>query len=151
MAVGALASLMIREGVLELMVIGGFFGILPDFDLLFSHIWNRAHRSVGSHSLIAAGMMALAWYLVVRFIVEPQGFVELGSLLMPSAVVAFAASFLHAAEDSMTKQGCRLLYPVSRRRFRGPVRYDDLATNSILYLAATVVIIVCMARQGVLQ
>ena len=123
-----------------LVGVGGFFGILPDFDLVLSPVIPRVHRSAGSHSVIASAIMALAWYAAVGFVLEPNGILDLGSTAEASAVVAFAAAFLHAAEDSLTLQGCRLMYPFSRSRWRGPVRYDDIASNAILSLVSIAVI-----------
>jgi membrane-bound metal-dependent hydrolase YbcI (DUF457 family) len=48
---------------------------------------------------------------------------------------------LHAAEDSLTLAGCALFYPLSRRRWSGPVRYDDVVANALLSSAAALVII----------
>ena len=140
MAVGALASSVLGDAQLPLFAIGAFFGILPDFDLVLSPIWPRAHRSAGSHSLIAAAAIAAAWYAALVFVLEPYGVLVLGSAAEASAAVAFGAAFLHAAEDSLTHQGCRLMYPLSRRRWRGPVRYDDIASNAILSLASITII-----------
>ena len=140
MAVGALVSPMFEDAQLLLIAVGGFFGILPDFDLVLSPLWRRAHRSAGSHSLIAAASMGVAWYAAVVFVIEPYSILSLGSAAEASAAVAFGAAFLHAAEDSLTVQGCRLMYPLSRRRWRGPVRYDDIASNAILSLVSVAIV-----------
>lgn len=146
MAVGALASLLLGEGALELVVVGGLFGILPDLDLVLSPLWPRVHRSAWSHSLLASVLMALALYLAMRLLLMPEGLIESGVLLELSAITAFAAAFLHAAEDSLTLHGCRLLYPISRRRWRGPVRYDDLVSNAMLSIVAAAVVLFCAGR-----
>ena len=52
--------------------------------------------------------------------------------LLPSTVVVFMASFVHTLEDSLTFQGCKLFYPLSRRRYKGVVRFDDVVVNAIL-------------------
>jgi membrane-bound metal-dependent hydrolase YbcI (DUF457 family) len=141
MAVGALASFILGEASPELVAVGGLFGILPDLDIALSSVWPGAHRSAGSHSLMAAMLMALAWYSVVVLILNPAGVLTAGSVGAASAAVAFVAAFVHAMEDSLTRHGCRLLYPLSRRRWRGPVRYDDIASNAALSLIAVLALL----------
>jgi len=128
---------------LELILVGGLFGVLPDFDVMLTPLWPRAHRSAGSHSLLAAVCMAATWYVVALMALSQLGLFEGQDFVVASSVTAFAAAFLHAAEDSLTKQGCRLLFPLSRRRVRGPVRYDDPVTNAALSVLALAAILCC--------
>lgn len=143
-------SLVAGEGFVELVMVGGFFGILPDFDLMLSPLWRGAHRSVASHSLLASFLAAGGWFVVLRLVIEPWGLMDATGLLLPSILVAFSASFAHAAEDSLTRQGCVLLYPLSRRRLRGPVRYDDVATNTLISLCAVLALLLSASTSGVL-
>ncbi len=143
MAVGAIVSFLAGTGYLEMILVGGLFGVLPDFDVALTPLWTRAHRSVASHSLMAAVCAAAAWYVIVAVVLSEFDFFEDQDSVMASSVTVLLATFLHAAEDSLTKQGCRLLFPLSRRRFRGPVRYDDLATNASLSVLALAAILCC--------
>jgi membrane-bound metal-dependent hydrolase YbcI (DUF457 family) len=140
-AAGAAISAFAGGGDIEFLLVGGLFGILPDFDIALTPLWARAHRSAGSHSLLAAACMAAAWYIIVRTLVSDLGLFDTAEGVVASAATAFAAAFVHAAEDALTKQGCLLLYPLSRRRFRGPVRYDDLVANTALTFLAFAVIV----------
>jgi membrane-bound metal-dependent hydrolase YbcI (DUF457 family) len=140
-AAGAVVSSFVGGGDIEYLIVGGLFGILPDFDIAFTPLWARAHRSVGSHSLLAATCMAVVWCMVALTFSSDIGFFVGSEGIIASAVTAFAAAFVHAAEDSLTKQGCLLLYPLSRRRFKGPVRYDDIAANAALLLLALAAIV----------
>ena len=143
MAAGAAVSALAGAGHLEMILVGGLFGVLPDFDVMLTPLWPRAHRSAGSHSLLAAVCMAATWYVVALMALSKFGLFDGQDFVVASSVTAFTASFLHAAEDSLTKQGCRLLFPLSRRRLRGPVRYDDPVTNAALSLMALVAILCC--------
>jgi len=141
-AVGSLVSLLFRQDSISLMAIGAAFGILPDIDILFSGFGKRIHRSPATHSLLASSIMALAWLLLIGptgQVLDPNPFAGIPSL--PSTAIAFLASFLHSAEDSLSVYGCRLFYPVSSRVFKGPVRYDDWAANGVLSFVAVAAIV----------
>jgi len=141
-AIGSLVSLLFRQDTISLMAIGAAFGVLPDIDILLSGFGKRIHRSPATHSLLASSIMALVWLLLVvpmGQVLNPNPFS--GVPLLPSTAIAFLASFLHSAEDSLSVYGCRLFYPVSRRVFRGPVRYDDWAANGVLSFVAVAAIV----------
>jgi len=141
-AVGSLASMLFRQDAISLMAIGAAFGVLPDIDILLSGFGKRIHRSPATHSLLASSIMALAWLLLVVPMgqsLNPNPFSGIPPL--PSTVIAFLASFLHSAEDSLSVYGCRLFHPFSRRVFKGPVRYDDWAANGLLSLVAVAAIV----------
>ncbi len=119
------------------MVLGGFFGIFPDFDIIFSGLGRRVHRSAASHSLLASSIFALAWAVLLMTVSGMPHLSWLDAIpLVPSTVVVFLASFVHTLEDSLTFQGCRLFYPLSLRKYKGGVRYDDVAANAILTVIA---------------
>ena len=126
-----------------LIAVGAFFGILPDFDLLLSPLFRGAHRSAGSHSLLASAVASASWVVLLVFVapVLDSSLVADGDTVASTTVVAFLSMFVHAAEDSLSIGGCRLFYPLSKRRFRGPVRYDDIVANSVLMAAAVAVIL----------
>jgi membrane-bound metal-dependent hydrolase YbcI (DUF457 family) len=136
-AIGSLMSMLSPQAALSLMAIGAAFGVLPDIDILFSGLGKRVHRSPATHSILASSIMALIWLLLVvpaAQILDPNPLS--GVPLLPSTAVAFAASFLHSAEDSLSVYGCRLFYPLSRRIIRGQVKYNDWATNGLLSFVA---------------
>ena len=141
-AMGALVS-SLTQGDLPLHIaIGAFFGVAPDLDLLLAGLARRAHRSPASHSLLASSGFALIWAVALLVLRDQAAFDFLsGFPVMSTASVAFLASFLHASEDSLTIQGTKLLYPFSRKTFRGPVRYDDHTANLILSILAVFAIL----------
>ena len=143
MAVGACVSFALGYGFFELVLIGGVFGIAPDFDLALALVWRNAHRSAGSHSLLASGGAAVAWYAALRITDGSIQLLEGEALILASAGVVFLAAFIHALEDSLTVKGCRLLYPFSKKRWRGPVRYDDIPSNLIISMLSVIVILFC--------
>lgn len=144
-AAGAVIGSFVGGDIVLHMAVGAAFGVLPDLDLLFSGFGRRVHRSPASHSLLASALMAGAWALSLAVAPGISGLDHLSSWPISStAAVAFLASLLHAAEDSMTLYGCKLLFPLSSRTFRGPVRYDDLAANLGLVVLALFVIVISL-------
>ena len=142
-AVGAVVSVVAPCDAYVLMAIGAFFGILPDFDLMLAPLYRGAHRSVGSHSLMASAAAAACWATLLVFVAPAMdhSLTADRDTALSTTTVVFLSMFAHAAEDSLSVGGCRLFYPFSRRRFRGPVRYDDVVANSILIVVAVVVIL----------
>lgn len=152
-ATGSTVAFVSGSEAAPLMAIGGVFGVLPDVDLVLSGISKNVHRSTATHSLLGASLITSAW-LMAHFC--------LGTLFGPgwssalpldvSSLTVFASAFLHAASDAASLMGCRALYPLSRRRFRGPVRYDDWAANAALAVVAVGVILMTNADlSGLLQ
>lgn len=142
-AVGASISLMTGEDVVSLVAIGVGAGVAPDLDLIFTPFSRRVHRSPATHSVLAAVIIALSWFVVLSCLSLWTGAVQLHSLyLCASSLVVLASVFVHAAEDSLTVSGCKLFYPISRRRWNGPVRYDDPLANAALSAVAVMVIAV---------
>lgn len=143
LAAGALVASLVGGDHVVHMAVGALFGVLPDLDLLFSGLGRRVHRSAASHSLLASALMTAAWAALLVFSSGSTWLDPIGTWpVVSTSAVAFLASFLHTAEDSMTLYGCKLLFPLSGRTFRGPVRYDDVAANSVLLVSALVVIAV---------
>ena len=134
----------------ELVAIGAFFGLVPDLDLLLSPLIRGAHRCAGSHSFLAAVWMSCAWAVSLLMVAPKLGIFEAvdTTTLLVTTTVVFASVFIHAIEDSFSRGGCRLFYPLSRKRIRGPVRYDDIATNSAITVVAAAVILVTLGSQG---
>ncbi|MCJ7562536.1 MAG: metal-dependent hydrolase [Thermoplasmata archaeon] len=132
-AVGSATASLSGGEPISLIVLGGFFGIFPDFVLIFSGLSRRVHRSAASHSLLASVLFALAWAVLLISVSGTSQMSWLDTIpLLPSTVVVFMASFVHTLEDSLTFQGCKLFYPLSRRRYKGVVRFDDVVVNAIL-------------------
>lgn len=144
-AAGAVVTSLFGLESFDLYFVGAFFGILPDFDILFSGFGRSVHRSPASHSLIASLAATAIWVLLLCAIRDVSSLQMLCRIpISASALAAFCASFLHVLEDSLTRQGCRALYPFSRRTFRGPVRYDDIAANAALNVVALAGILVAL-------
>lgn len=144
--VGAAAGSVIASAsgsdFISLMLIGGLFGVLPDIDILVGGVSRSAHRSPATHSLLGAAALTVVWviiYLGASTILGPEHAVPVP--LSAGSATAFSSAFLHAAADTASLSGCKALYPLSRRRFRGPVRYDDWAANSAISLVALAVIL----------
>jgi len=144
-AAGAVVTSLFGLESFDLYVVGAFFGILPDFDVLLSGFGRGVHRSPASHSLIASVAATAIWVLLL-FAIKDMSSLQIlcRAPISSSALTAFCASSLHVLEDSFTRQGCRALYPLSRRSFRGPVRYDDKAANAVLSLVALAMILVAL-------
>ena len=119
--------------------------MLPDLDLLLVPLHRRAHRAPWSHSLGASLMATGAWLAILlvaapRIGLEPICQVSVSA----SAAVVFLGSFLHSVEDALTRYGCQLLHPISRRTYRGPFKYDDKAANTVLSLLSLLLITLSM-------
>lgn len=143
-AVGALLSFLTGEDLFALVAVGSVAGIAPDFDLLLAPMARGIHRSAASHSLLAAVVLSSSWAAVLVLLMSEADAPMLdGGFVLASSLVVFLSVFLHAAEDSLTIAGCTLLYPVSRRRWKGPVRYDDFLVNTAISASAVLVALVC--------
>jgi len=139
-AAGVLVSFAAGQPPLFLAVVGGLFGVVPDLDLLFSGLGKNVHRSPATHSLLASVLFACAWAIAVFSENRLFGTEHLDAVpLWISSLAVFVSAFLHAASDSATIHGCILMFPLTRRRFRGPVRYDDVAANSLLLVLSVAV------------
>lgn len=137
-------SCLTGEDTVTLVAVGCVAGVAPDYDLLLARITQRVHRSVASHSLLAAVALSCCWaaiLLILRY--EYLSSVLDMRYISSSALVVFMSAFMHAAEDSLTMAGCILFYPISKRRWTGPVRYDDFAANAILSAVAVLAIVAC--------
>lgn len=145
-ATGVLVSSLTHQSTFDLAVIGGIFGVAPDLDLLFAGFGKRVHRSPATHSLLAGLAFVCAWNLVVLSEGPLTGTAYLSATpVWVSSSVVFASVFGHALSDSATVYGCRLMFPLTSRVFKGPVRYDDPAANALLLLLAFVVVVVAVS------
>ncbi|MGQ9588562.1 MAG: metal-dependent hydrolase [Thermoplasmata archaeon] len=144
-AVGALFASLFDFGALDFMILGGVFGTAPDLDVLFSGFGRRVHRSAATHSIVASVGFAIAWIAILIATNKLVAFSPLDSFeLAQSSLVVFLSTFLHAAEDSVTVYGCRILYPISMKVYRGVVKYDDWAANTALFIIGAAVILLCL-------
>ena len=94
-------------------------------------------RSAWSHSIlfVTVSTLAILYLLCILW----------GCSFTTAAVPALAGSLSHLALDTVTRNGVAPLWPLSRRRVRGVVRYDDRLVNWLfravgLLLAASAVI-----------
>ncbi|MDH3365160.1 MAG: metal-dependent hydrolase [Thermoplasmata archaeon] len=145
MAIGAVISRLADSSWPELVCIGAVAGLLPDSDVFLMPLSRNAHRSVWTHSLSGSALLSLAWLLIL--VVALRGaylpFSD-SSAATTSVAVVFIASFAHAGEDALTFQGCRLLHPITGRRFSGPFRYNDIMANAIISLVSLGVMLACL-------
>lgn len=145
-AVGSVLGSASGSDIVKFMVIGSLFGVLPDIDIVLSGLSRDAHRSPATHSIFGAIMLTVVWvvfYLGAQAIGGPES--TIGVPLIVSSATVFLSAFLHAVADTISVSGCRALYPLSSRRFRGPVRYDDWAANAALSMIAAGVVLVSLA------
>ena len=84
-------------------------------------------RSAWSHSILFITVTTLA-------ILYPLTLIWVCSFTT-AAVPALAGSLSHLALDAVTKNGVAPFWPLSRRRVRGVVRYDDRIVNWVFRLA----------------
>ena len=141
-AVGAAVSLVTGEDYLSLVAIGAVAGAVPDIDALIPILSRRIHRSAATHSVLAAALLSLAWMIALSSLSRMTTLVQPGTeYVILSGLVVFGSAFVHAAEDSLTVAGCRLFCPFSRRRWNGPVKYDDPVANTALSAVAAVVLL----------
>ncbi len=145
-AMGAFVASLMGEDPVGLMVLGGVFGTVPDLDVMVARLGFDVHRSPASHSLMASVILAAGWAIALTAVGDTLD--ELGGWfqLWPSTIVVLSSTFLHAVEDSMTRAGCKLMYPLSRKILRGPVRYDDVAANAALSAIALLLMLVSLAN-----
>ncbi len=143
MAIGAALSEATGGNWLQLVPIGAAAGLIPDIDVLLAPLSKKAHRSIWTHSLFASVLLSGIWCVVLLTALPGIGLpFDNNGVAAASIATVFFASFAHAGEDSITIQGCRLLYPITRRRFAGPFRYDDIVANSLISIASMVVLLV---------
>jgi membrane-bound metal-dependent hydrolase YbcI (DUF457 family) len=115
--------------------LGGFFGILPDFDIFLAKAGIARHRGAYSHSFLSSLVLAVIAGAVLFF-----GYGWLFGNILPVSAVIFLATFAHTATDSMTKGGTKLFYPFSGVKIHGRIDYDDWLYNGLLVLLCLVAI-----------
>ena len=94
-------------------------------------------RSAWSHSIIFVTALTMTTLYPLTLL--------WGCSFTTAAAPALAGSLSHLALDAVTRNGVAPLWPLSRRRVRGVVRYDDRLVNWLfraagLLLAASAVI-----------
>ncbi len=142
MAIGAVLSEVIGGDWLQLVITGAAAGLIPDIDVLLAPLSRKVHRSIWTHSLFASALLSGIWCAVVLMVLRGTGLpFDNDAVAAASIATVFLASFAHAVEDSLTIQGCRLLYPITKRRFAGPFRYGDIITNWIISIVSLVVLL----------
>ena len=122
--------------------IGGFFGALPDVDVVFSQFKIIEHRSIWSHSLLAALLITAFMGLVLWARPLDSSVVEGFNILYNNKgltlLVTFIGVFSHANLDSLTHSGTFLYYPLTKKRYTGWIKYDNTLAN----VAVTITFIV---------
>lgn len=108
---------------------GALFGVLPDADIIPSAIGLGEHRGAYSHSLGSSIILAIITSFIVYlfFDFSPEESFYLG-------IVAFSASFLHTLLDTLTYSGTKALWPLSKKKYRGFIRYNNIPANLLIIL-----------------
>jgi membrane-bound metal-dependent hydrolase YbcI (DUF457 family) len=145
MAIGAVLSKVVGSSWLELVFLGAAAGLLPDIDVFLISLSRKAHRSVWTHSLFASVLFSFVWFMIAQMVLRGPGLPFANTAAAAASVATvFLASFTHAGEDSLTVQGCKLLHPITGRRFSGPFRYNDVVANAIISIISLAVIFACL-------
>jgi membrane-bound metal-dependent hydrolase YbcI (DUF457 family) len=121
-------------------VIGGFFGIAPDFDIFLEKLGIAGHRGAYSHSLLSSVVVSAVVFASLYYVFVPRlGLAWNFREMFIIASVVFCATFLHTVTDSLTRGGTKLFYPFYTEKIRGRIKYDDWLINGLLVLLCLVV------------
>lgn len=132
---GAIVSVIVSENTLLFAALGSVLGALPDIDIHFEKAGLAKHRGVWSHSLLSSILLAVTF--VGAWHVFPD------HIPFWAWAVAFSATWIHTAADSLTVSGTYMFYPLSKKRFYGPARYNSILANVLF-------IIVCVSITALL-
>jgi membrane-bound metal-dependent hydrolase YbcI (DUF457 family) len=135
MAAGVLVAYYTGRFDYRLPLSGAFFGILPDFDIFLAKLGIAEHRGAYSHSLGSSIVLSGTVFCGLYF---GAGW-ERGLVFWLSAVV-FLATLLHTVTDCLTYAGAKLFYPLSGRKLKGGLKYDDWLVNGLLILLCVLLI-----------
>lgn len=122
-------------------VLGGISAVIPDLDVIFALTEEKAHRSPLSHSFGSSLVITAAMMIVCVAVAESSEFIFADWMLAPIFAALFLSAFSHPATDSLTRAGTSLLWPISSRRYRGTLKYNDLVANSSLSILGLVLMI----------
>jgi membrane-bound metal-dependent hydrolase YbcI (DUF457 family) len=90
--------------LLLMAALGGFFGVVPDFDLILGV---KYHRSGVSHSLLSAALFSVFIFVGISAVgMDGLAFAR------TAALTAFLAYLSHLAADAVTDAGVPLFWPV---------------------------------------
>ena len=134
---GILVAVLFAQDVVLFAMLGAVLGTVPDLDIHFEKTGVMKHRGIWSHSLLSSLLMS--GFCLVSWYYYPY--------IVPfwTWLVVFAATWMHTAADSLTRSGTYLFYPLSKKRFRGPVRYDSLLANGLLITVCAVMSLVLIS------
>ncbi|MDH4123332.1 MAG: metal-dependent hydrolase [Thermoplasmata archaeon] len=153
LAIGAgvsslLASFLISnmDSFTALVFFAAVASLLPDIDSLFSPLFQNAHRSPLSHSLVGSVLLS-SLIVAATIVIEQIAQVSLtGTDYLVILSVCLASCISHPLLDSLTIKGVVLLWPFSRRRYRGSVRYDNVIVNSFLVFLGLALFTIALMR-----
>ncbi len=132
MTVGLLFARFLGGDHLLYGLIGALFGVLPDADIILDKLYLAEHRGAYSHSLGASAIMGAMAGIFAYFLFSMGA--EASFII---GILSLSASFSHVILDSMTYSGVKMMWPFSSRKYKGWVRYDNLAVNIGIILACT--------------
>lgn len=126
----------------DLIIIGGFFGILPDVDVFI-----RKHRGPLTHSLMTSIVVFLI--IIILSTIKSDHIIS-NFLTWDCGAVASIAVFSHTIADSLTPLGVPLYYPLSKRKnFHFPViggrlKYDNSFANKFIEISSISILIIVL-------
>lgn len=117
----------------QLLLWSGFFGVIPDIDIILQRYLPIKHRGYLTHSLPAALIPALLVF--GTYIAGTKAIIPVIPFINPlTAFLAFLGIFLHLMGDSLTKTGIPLLKPKVKWHFPiigGYAAFDNYFLNAI--------------------
>ncbi len=136
--IGATAGIIIASHTGQFIplfaIIGGVAGVMPDMDIYADKAHIAAHRGAWSHSLLASVIAAALSFI-------PLYYFGYGMFSVYVSLTVFSAFFLHAIADTLTYSGTYLLYPLSKWRYKGFVKYNNPVANALLILLCLALLI----------
>ncbi len=133
----------------DLILIGAFFGILPDIDIFI-----RKHRGPLTHSLMTSIVVFLS-IIILSIINFDNIFSNL--LTWDCAAVASIAIFSHTIADSLTPLGVPLYYPLNKRKnfhfplIGGRLKYDNSFANKIIEISSISILIIVLISGAAIE
>lgn len=119
----------------ELLMWTGFWGVIPDIDIILQRYLPIKHRGIWTHSLWSS--LFFPGLILLYFLISNYGQVPLPrfAFLTPFTVIlAFFGIFMHVIGDSITKSGVPLLYAKQKWHFPiigGHATFDNPILNLI--------------------
>lgn len=116
----------------DLLMWTGFWGVIPDIDIILQRFLPIKHRGVLTHSLWSC--LVFPGLLLAYYVLSQHNLVTPLQYLTPLTIIlAFFGFLMHILGDSLTKSGVPLLYSKQKWHFPGIGGYATF-DNPILNL-----------------